>query len=106
MAIRRQAECKLWFHFEHEEFYGIFDQDFFINPAEPDVGINQPWCELDSGPENLVIYDDEDTEVMATAGYHTKMKAAFMDMYESCKGRGILQTQCFESCEGAEGRRC
>lgn len=106
MAKRRQTECKLWFHFEHEEFYGSFDQDFFINPPEPDVGLPTAWCELDSGPENLVIYDDGDAEVMTTAGYRTKMKAAFMEVYESRKGRERVKDLCFESCEGAEGRRC
>ena len=105
MSRRLQAECKLWFNHGTEQFVGVFDQFFYINPPEPLVGIFNAWCELDGGPEDLFIYDDEDTLVAVTYTEHAKLLAAFEEMYDSKKGEETVKNLCWESRAGAEGRR-
>ncbi len=106
MSRRYCAEVKLWFHYGNEEFYGSFDQYFYINAAEPSVGIFNAWCELDSAPECLLIYDDEDTLCVKNSSEYPALLAAFEAVYESKKGEEEVKDLCWESKAGTEGRRC
>lgn len=96
MSRRRRAECKLWFDWDGEEFYGLFDQYFYLQPAEPDVGIENPYCELD-GYEDLHFYDDEDTLIdMNHPDYHD-FKEQFAIRYDNQSGEDCVINQCWDS---------
>lgn len=105
MSRRLQCECKLWFNHGSEEFFGEFDQFFFINAPEPDVGIPNAWCELDSPPEDLHIYDAEGALVASTYPEYSVLLYKFEAMYDSRKGEETVKNLCWESQSGAEGRR-
>lgn len=77
MSRRRTAECKLYFVWNNEQFHGVFDQHFYIHPAEEDVGISQPYCQLDSDPEDLQFYDEDDTLIAQTYPEYADLKEQF-----------------------------
>ena len=93
----RTAECKIWFVYGDEEFYGSFDQDFIICPAEPDVGINNPYIQWDSDPKDLWIFDDEDTLCVKNSGEYPALLAAFQTAYTASLTNGKLEDQIAES---------
>lgn len=98
-----KKEIRLDFEYEGEKFYALFDQQFVVNPAEPDVGIFNPNIELEDDPKDIHYYDNEDTLIIVTDFLKdVSITATFMEYYRSTEGTYEVMSRCAESLEGED----
>lgn len=99
-----KKEIRLDFEYEGEKFYALFDQQFVVNPAEPDVGIFNPYLELDGDPEDIHYYDSDDTLLIVNDYIKDiAMTSNFIiNFYRSKEGQKKVEQACWESLEGED----